>query len=334
MHNRLYFFIAASVFAIVACFFSGYQLMSTAHAQVATPMTGYAWSENIGWLSLNCATGNPSGGSICASNNYSVSINADLTVTGYAWSDNIGWVKFGGLSGFPGGVSFNNNATIQANTLTGWVRACAGTVNNDCASATRTDGWDGWIYLGSTGYGDGVLINGTGTMSGFAWGSTVVGWLDFQYAQAVPACVATPNYQCVSGNTISRYTNASCVVTDTSCPFGCSGATGQCYAAPQPASGCLSIGVLSPCKKTFTATAGSKVTLFWQISNATSCVVSGTNGDGGPSATGWNVTSQTAGVETSELSGKHIFTLSCVGNDSSIFTDTVEVNMRPKIIEQ
>ena len=156
-------------------------------------LVGWAWSSNIGWIKLDPIEINQT--------------NGDLT--GYAWSPNIGWVKFGGLAGFPGS---GGNANIDPDTgeVTGWARACAGTVGGetdtygaDCRSMTsRTDGWDGWIELSGTNHVslasavkgslfekwfanaqsttryEGLKMNQeTGIVSGMAWGGNVVGWL-------------------------------------------------------------------------------------------------------------------------------------------------------------
>lgn len=155
-------------------------------------LQGYAWSENIGWISMSCKDGGESGEDICTTrSNYGVKINADRTVTGHAWSENIGWVQFGGLSEFPsGGGTVNDNAKVTGMypnfTFTGWARACAATrgpINSeskDCSSMevnTNSGGWDGWISLGGTQYS--VSSNGTGMVSGsWAWGSDVIGWID------------------------------------------------------------------------------------------------------------------------------------------------------------
>lgn len=318
----------------VSIFLYGSYHAPFAQAQALNPITGWAWSDTIGWLSFNCLTGSSSSGSVCASRNYGVSVNLDLTVTGYAWSENIGWVKFGGLSGFPGGVSSNTNAHFAGNTLAGWVRACAGTVSGDCISATRTDGWDGWIYLGSTGKGDGVTTSPSGNMSGFAWGSNVVGWLNFAYAFAdvLPPCASTTGNQCVSP-TVSRYTDPYCAVTNTTCPYGCQVSSGTCYTTAQSASGCLSIGSLASCRDTITIHPGT-VQLFWDITSASSCVLSGSGGEGGVTAGAqWNTVSQANGMTTNVIVEKTKFTLNCVGVDGSVFTDSVTVNITPRYIE-
>ncbi len=147
-------------------------------SQVATPVTGWAWSDNIGWVSLNCQTGGANSTNICATNNYGVS-NTGGALSGYAWSDNIGWIQFGGLSGFPSGSGTTAaNATVSGSTITGWARALA-----------YADGWDGWIALSGTGYG--VTTASCPTFNcNFAWGSDVIGWLSFNLG-AFPITVTT-----------------------------------------------------------------------------------------------------------------------------------------------
>jgi len=172
-----------------------------AHAQVGIPaagvdLDGYAWSSNIGWVSMNCKTGSASGQSICPGSpgvgpksNYKVTLNSGGSLTGYAWSSNIGWVRFGGLSSFPvltGTVAANARVTGTYPNLTfeGWARACAGTLNGDCSSIANSPtsgGWDGWISLRQTGTNAHsiVMTPAGGTAASYAWGSTVVGWINF-----------------------------------------------------------------------------------------------------------------------------------------------------------
>ena len=158
----------------------------------AIDLAGYAWSSNIGWISLNCKTGSATASDICATADYRVSINSAGNMTGYAWSSNIGWIKFGGLGGYPI-ASGNPEATPGANparvtgtypnlTFAGFARACSGTLSalGTCSNMfPRTDGWDGWISLKGTGPAYGVTMNATGMgTSSYAWGSDVVGWID------------------------------------------------------------------------------------------------------------------------------------------------------------
>jgi hypothetical protein len=183
------------------------QYSSTVHVQASTSaVTGWAWSDNIGWISL----GGPS---------YAVNEDSSGNLTGWAWSDNIGWIKFGGLTGFPSGSGTSNqNAQIDSSgALHGWVRACAGTLNaapnadlpGDCSSMTsRSDGWDGWISLNGSAYGVNFASgNGQYSQSAYTWGSDVVGWITFNPSNLVtPPCDPTKEV-CGGGPGISPTLN-------------------------------------------------------------------------------------------------------------------------------
>jgi len=53
-------------------------------------LSGYAWSDDLGWISFNC-----SDSGICATSNYKVNVNTSTgAFTGYAWNDSIGWISF------------------------------------------------------------------------------------------------------------------------------------------------------------------------------------------------------------------------------------------------
>ena len=135
-------------------------------------MSGYAWSSNIGWISFNCTNDE---GSSCVK--YGVNKNTTTGyLTGYAWSPNIGWIQFGGLSGWPTGSGTTaDNAKITGSNLTGWAKALSG--------GDGSSGWDGWIALSGTGYGVTLDSNSSAPSScpstECAWGSEVVGWIDF-----------------------------------------------------------------------------------------------------------------------------------------------------------
>lgn len=137
-------------------------------------ITGWAWSDNIGWVSFSCEDTNS-----CGSVDYGVYIDGSNNLTGFAWSDNVGWLKFGGLSSFPSGGSVQSNAKLSGNNIEGWARFCAGTINGDCTSMTNhPDGWDGWVSLSGT-----VSDSDDGYYSiiqGYIWGSTVVGWSEWK----------------------------------------------------------------------------------------------------------------------------------------------------------
>src|SRR3989338_6862323 len=85
-------------------------------------LSGYAWSDNIGWVSLS-------------GSNYGISIDNGGKLSGYAWSDNIGWITANEseLSGCPQNPC---RAKLNGNAFSGWLRALS-----------NGGGWDGWISL-------------------------------------------------------------------------------------------------------------------------------------------------------------------------------------------
>lgn len=144
-------------------FFCLFSLVDIALA-VEGDITGYAWSDNIGWVSFSCAND-----SSCATSNYGVNIGADNVLTGYAWSDNIGWISFNSsdLIGCPSGTC---NASLVNNKIIGWAKQI-------------NDSETGWIKLGPidiAGTDYGVTVTGE-DVTGYAW-SDVFGWLSFNCA--------------------------------------------------------------------------------------------------------------------------------------------------------
>lgn len=153
-------------------------------AQTGTAdLIGYAWNNNIGWISfsstncdadkdgksdgeLNC----PTSGTDMAS--YGVSVNnADGKFFGYAWSPNIGWISF-------------NQADLAGCPIAPCV---AETTQKD--GIKKVTGWakilltNSWVSLsGKTGDGNsyGVKINPQGEFFGWAWESNVIGWTSFK----------------------------------------------------------------------------------------------------------------------------------------------------------
>ena len=200
---------------------------TTASSSPTIRLTGYAWSENIGWISFKDGA-------------QPVIIDEDGNLTGYAWSEHIGWIKFGGLSAFPNST-YGANAKITGNTISGWARAIAGVAPTGNTVDNR-GGWDGWIALNN------VRIDSTlpapanrfspACRNGCAWGSAVVGWVDFggvstavqkqsctgPYGTAIPdgsnftfyslpntdGICATQERTCTNGVLSGNYTELSC----------------------------------------------------------------------------------------------------------------------------
>lgn len=127
-------------------------------------LKGWAWSDNIGWISFSCANTNS-----CRSVDYRVMVAENGDMSGYAWSENIGWVSFNqnDLGSCPSGTC---KAKLNGNNLNGWAKAIS----------ADYFGWDGFIDLGQSNISYGVTYNsGTKKFNGYAWGSDVVGWTNF-----------------------------------------------------------------------------------------------------------------------------------------------------------
>lgn len=316
----------------------------TTSAATNGKIDGWAWSETIGWIDLNELT-----------------LNTNDTIVGYSWSENIGWVRFGGLSGWPTGSGTTaDNAKVSGTSLVGWARACTVFISG-CSgtlkASSETGGWDGWIALSGTGYS----VSTTGGASSFAWGGDVVGWINFNEVTVSPVTytltVLKSGSGTVSGTGIScgsdclETVNDGAVITLTATPAGgydfagwsgggCSG-TGSCvvtltadktvtatFTSTPPPTGCLSTAASPTCTHTTTVRKGSTPTLYWWTTYTASCTLSGTNGNS------ISVSNPDNGSgNTSAINQKTIYTLSCLGDDGTTFTDTATINLVPTFQE-
>ena len=179
--NKIKIIVFAGIFGIIAFF--PFQGVEKIQAGTGQNVFGYAWSENIGWISFNSISG---GGSA----NYGVNIDVDGTFFGYAWSENIGWISFNesDLTGCPIAPCrawVDISCPSGQCPIYGWVRVLAG-------GTSESGGWDGWIKLRGSNYG--LYINkDTGEFHNWAWGGNetdsgwrdkaVSGWLSFNCAE-------------------------------------------------------------------------------------------------------------------------------------------------------
>lgn len=277
-------------------------------------MTGWAWSDNIGWISFSCVNDGTCG----TTSNYGFSVAADGAISGYAWSDNVGWISANtaDVSGCPSSpcapvISVSNG------TISGWLKALS-----------NGGGWDGWVSLSGSGYGPTLGTNGT--FSGYAWGSDVVGWVDFSYATTTYA-PCTPNSNvCINDSTLRHY-NADCTYSDATCQFvsygyGCS--VNACLVPPSPsANSSIPSGIKAIPRL---VRSGNTVQVSWSVDNAssTTCTVEGSNGDSWP---GLASSTQTSGA----ISAQTIYKLHCAGLDVGIITYDAQatVNIAPTFKE-
>lgn len=77
-------------------------------------LTGYAWNDAIGWVSVNCDQSSHGGSNDCASSNYKISIDANGNFSGYAWSDVAGWISFNCADSGGGSCSDSNYKVVTA----------------------------------------------------------------------------------------------------------------------------------------------------------------------------------------------------------------------------
>jgi hypothetical protein len=242
----------------------------------------------------------------CASVDYKVRVSTTTgtpnigTLEDYAWSPNIGWIKFAG-------DATHSNPTVYLDTgaVTGWIRACAGTVNGDCTGADRADGWDGWISLSDDNLYKTKVFNGTGGVTfdksdgkfkGYAWGDVNVGWL-----------------------TLSPSLGTSLPPTiDVICPA----------CVPPPTTSPVSV-TLTANPSTFTSTGagwpGGTTVLTWTPTNATSCTASGGTWSGSKNASNNTYTESVSNITISTT-----YNITCINTTSgSTATANVTIIVNP-----
>jgi len=194
MKRKWVLLIAAVVFIGLAYFLNKPSYPEIVKAGSTDNVFGWAWSENIGWISFNSTnTG--------AAVNYGVSINPSTGLfSGYAWAGGgemggnatatIGWISFNSsdLTGCPlppceARLDLTAGGTYcgKQYDVCGWARALV---------ATSSPGdWDGWIRLKGTatdGTPYGISLNpATKEFEGLAAGwddstsTAVIGWISF-----------------------------------------------------------------------------------------------------------------------------------------------------------
>jgi hypothetical protein len=275
---------------------------------------GYAWSSNIGWIKMNnCESNDPA---TCAGSGYGVTVMpiAPGTISGYAWSSNIGWITFNDpscpVSGCTPGARAdwdNKNGDGSVN-IKGWARACS-IYASGCSGAlidTSASGqWDGYIALDSSSGGGaggswGWKIGADKSVTGYAWGSSVIGWVK-SVTMAIDASATTVTLT-ANPTSISRGQSSTLTVNATNIdgPSACTFTTvpaatiptvvmantsGQVWTGSVPVSPLLTTDYTVHCTKgpkTVTATATVTVTYF-----ATPPGDGGTGGNGGNGAGGY-----------------------------------------------
>jgi hypothetical protein len=299
----------------------------TVHASGGN-LSGYAWSSNVGWISFS---GTASNGT-----SYGVLISSadNQTLSGYAWNSNIGWVNFGANS-------CGSQAKMVGGALQGWAQA----------TSADNNGWDGCINLSGTGggssYGPSIAggVNQSGTFnnsatSNYAWGSDVVGWIDFSQVSAVdPNPCLFNGFSVPSGNTVTAYQSSSVTSPATCASISqtrtCANGTLSGSYAYSSCNVIIPSGVIS---SALTATPsrvhpGKSTTLTWSTTSMKSCVVTSSDSTQTSPLPYSATNSPTGGLVIPNITHAEMYTLSCTDNNSTLFVSQVQVKLVPVVQE-
>jgi hypothetical protein len=181
-------------------------------AQGSNNVSGYAWSEGIGWISFNC-----SNDSSCGTIDYGVNVDATTgNFSGYAWSDNVGWISFNRSdTGDPPADPYTNPAeTIIANydsatdKVNGWAKILSlgddGWINfNQPNESGLPLEFPATLPIDFGGVSFGVSISSdTSEFTGWAWNGnddgSGIGWISFNCADTGAGGCAGQDYKVIS----------------------------------------------------------------------------------------------------------------------------------------
>ncbi len=152
------------------CSISNYKVSHDGEGNIS----GWAWNDNIGWISFNCEDLG-----VCATSNYKVTITDKGEMHGWAWNDNIGWISFNCQDA---GICSNSDYKVSAD----WVYPAHGNLTSLIYDTQRQDGatltgivWHGTIPTGASvqfelGSSDSTTTSSfhwTGPYSSTAWKS-------------------------------------------------------------------------------------------------------------------------------------------------------------------
>ncbi len=331
-------------------------LAHISHASTSIPLSGYAWSDNIGWISFNCADAGA-----CASSQYGVTMDPVTgALSGYAWSDNIGWISFNtsDVAGCPSGTCAPS-IDMSTDMVTGWAKALS----------ADNEGWDGWINLSdmSGTYPYGATFTNDAA-SGYSWGSDVVGWVSWSGSGygvtiapiATPTATLSASPQTIDAQlgqtsftaslTWSSTNAATCAGGNFSTGGATSGSTSAalssntvytvtCTGSGGSASANALVTINYPAPATTLAAAppivneGDTALLTWNVSNtkADSCSVS--RQDGGWSQNFSNASTDGGTITLPPITVPSTFTLTCTGLSGSTVSNQFTINLIPQTRE-
>lgn len=212
-------------------------------AQSATTydVSGYAFSDMPNASDQTSSTTNYNGGRglgriEMSGTGYSVKLSPSTgKFSGYAWND------IGGFASF-------NDVSVPTSCLADPEGTCTVSGNFVFIAAANADlltsgGWDGVVKMSDTSWNTpvtlGKSIDGVRSMSGFAWGGNVVGWVDFSQVKVAVGILGCTDLTALNYNENATIDDGSCIPKTKVCPDGSlppDGDLSQCPSAcPTPA---------------------------------------------------------------------------------------------------
>jgi hypothetical protein len=164
--NKYFLFLLITVLSAVPVFFAsaattGYAWSDNAgwinfgctHCNVQVTdnkITGYIWSDNYGWIKLDASSPDGSGG---------VKNNGSGVLSGYAWGDNTGWIDFSGVTINISSGKFEGTATADSRSNT------VGAISFDCSACNVHTDWQATVSASNVSINSGApavnLLGGT-----------------------------------------------------------------------------------------------------------------------------------------------------------------------------
>ncbi len=132
-------------------------------------MSGWAWSDGVGWVSFSCETDAGLGTVLDYGVDLEEVVEGEYNLVGYAWSDTVGWIYFDPDGAYPGSPEHSAKYFNDTRKIIGWAKVLSS---------------DEWIKLGPIVIDDvdyGAYVSGS-EVHNWAWGDLTVGWLSFNCA--------------------------------------------------------------------------------------------------------------------------------------------------------
>jgi len=158
-------------------------------------LSGYAWNDDIGWISFYCDDLG-----VCASSNYQVTIDATGVFHGWAWNDAVGWISFNCNQTETGDtcvtVSYYVKTTWQGGASKGYLVSSIFDTGVESGVGFNSIMWKGDLPSGTAvrfqfASSNSLTGGATGSIDStwrYAWNDST-GWWDFGYpAGEVAVC--------------------------------------------------------------------------------------------------------------------------------------------------